>query len=218
MREKQIRVAVVEDQPLYRDLLASSLAEVSDIDVVLSASTVREARTFIKPGTVDVALLDVELPDGNGIGLGASLKRNDPELKVVTLSVLDMLEPLLGLPDDIRQGWSYLSKGSTGTLETLVRTIRETAAGKSVIDPSLLLRSKPRTGSSIASLTNRQFEILRSVARGGSNETIAEELGIAPNSVVNHLTAIYSALGIPEGQNARVTATLEFLANTQRIA
>lgn len=218
MLPQKIRVAIVEDQPLYRDLLVSSLADVDDIDVVLSAGTVREARTFIKPGAVDVALLDVELPDGNGIGLGASLKRHDPGLKIVTLSVLDMLEPLLGLPDDIRQGWSYLSKGSTSSLETLVSVIRQTAAGNSVIDSSLLLRSKPRTGSSVAGLTNRQFEILRCVARGGSNESIAEELGIAPNSVVNHLTAIYSALGIPEGQNARVSATLEFLANTQRSA
>ena len=54
------------------------------------------------------------------------------------------------------------------------------------------------------------------VARGLSNQSIADALDIAPNSVVNHLSAIYSTLGIPEGQNARVSATLEFLSNTQR--
>ncbi len=211
-----IRVAVIEDQQLFRDLLVSSLTEVPGIDVVFQAGNVKDARALMKPGEVDVALLDIELPDGNGLGLGLSLKRSDPELGIVTLSVLDLLEPYLGIPAAERGTWSYLSKSSSGSLETLLDVITRTAAGESVIDPTLLQRSKPRPGSAVASLTNRQFEVLRMVARGLSNQSIAEALEIAPNSVVNHLSAIYSTLGIPEGQNARVSATLEFLSNTQR--
>ncbi len=211
-----IRVAIVEDQSLFRELITSSIAKDDSLDVVVSAGTVREARSAIQPGSVDVALLDIELPDGNGLGLGLSLKRADPQLAVVTLSVLDMIEPYLGIAASERGAWSYLSKASSGSVETLIDVIKRTAAGESVIDPTLLQRSKPRPGSTVGSLTNRQFEVLRLVARGCSNQTIADELGIASNSVVNHLSAIYSALGIPDGHNARVSATLEFLANTQR--
>lgn len=211
-----IRVAVVEDQQLFRDLLVTSLGESKHIEIVGQAGTVRDARVLIQPGQVDVVILDVELPDGNGLGLGVSLKRADPNLAVVTLSVLDLIEPYLGIPAEERGTWSYLSKSSAVSIDALIDVIRRTARGESVIDPALLQRSTPRPGSTVESLTGRQFEVLRMVARGLSNQSIAETLGIASNSVVNHLSAIYATLGVAEGQNARVSATLEFLANTQR--
>jgi DNA-binding NarL/FixJ family response regulator len=127
-----------------------------------------------------------------------------------------MIELLLGLPEEQRHGWSYLSKSSSTSLETLLDVIRHTAAGKSVIDPALIDRSRARPGTPVSSLTRRQFEILRMVARGLSNQAIADEIGIAANSVVNHLSSIYSALGIAEGSNARVSAVLEFLSDTAR--
>jgi DNA-binding NarL/FixJ family response regulator len=211
-----IRVAIVEDHVLYRDLLESSLQSTPDIEVVISVSGSTEAKQLIVAGNVDVAILDIELADGNGIGLGVTLRRNDPNLGVLLLSGRDMIELLLGLPEEQRHGWSYLSKSSSASLETLLDVIRHTAAGKSVIDPALIDRSRARPGTPVSSLTRRQFEILRMVARGLSNQAIADEIGIAANSVVNHLSSIYSALGIAEGSNARVSAVLEFLSDTAR--
>jgi DNA-binding NarL/FixJ family response regulator len=211
-----IRVAIVEDHVLYRDLLESSLQSTPDIEVVVSVSGSTEAKQLIVAGNVDVAILDIELADGNGIGLGVTLRRNDPNLGILLLSGRDMIELLLGLPEEQRHGWSYLSKSSSTSLETLLDVIRHTAAGKSVIDPALIDRSRARPGTPVSSLTRRQFEILRMVARGLSNQAIADEIGIAANSVVNHLSSIYSALGIVEGSNARVSAVLEFLSDTAR--
>jgi DNA-binding NarL/FixJ family response regulator len=211
-----IRVAIVEDHVLYRDLLESSLQSTPDIEVVVSVSGSTEAKQLIVAGNVDVAILDIELADGNGIGLGVTLRRNDPNLGILLLSGRDMIELLLGLPEEQRHGWSYLSKSSSTSLETLLDVIRHTAAGKSVIDPALIDRSRARPGTPVSSLTRRQFEILRMVARGLSNQAIADEIGIAANSVVNHLSSIYSALGIAEGSNARVSAVLEFLSDTAR--
>jgi DNA-binding NarL/FixJ family response regulator len=211
-----IRVAIVEDHVLYRDLLESSLQSTPDIEVVISVSGSTEAKQLIVAGNVDVAILDIELADGNGIGLGVTLRRNDPNLGVLLLSGRDMIELLLGLPEEQRHGWSYLSKSSSASLETLLDVIRHTAAGKSVIDPALIDRSRARPGTPVSSLTRRQFEILRMVARGLSNQAIADEIGIAANSVVNHLSSIYSALGIVEGSNARVSAVIEFLSDTAR--
>lgn len=216
MVERRIRVGVVEDQPLFRDLVVSGLSTRSDIEVVFSVATVKSAREAFAQTPVDVALLDVELPDGNGIGLGAGLKRANPALGIVTLSILDMLEPILSLEPELRRGWSYVLKGSASNLEILAQAIVRSAQGENYFDPALARSSVPRPDSSVARLTRRQFEVLQRTALGDSNEAIAQELGIALNSVVNHLTAIYATLGIPDGKNARVSATLAFLAETQR--
>jgi len=215
---KEIRVAIVEDHDLYRELLTTSLATSEGITIVGSFSGVGAAKDGLAPGSVDVAILDIELGDGNGVALGINLRRADPNLGIVLLSARNMVELLLGLPEDIRHGWSYLSKTSVTSLETLVNTIRLTNDGETVIDPTLVARSSARRGTPVSTLTNRQFEILRMVARGLANQTIADELGIANNSVVNHLSAIYASLNIPEGQNARVSAVLEFLNDTSRPA
>jgi len=211
-----VRVAIVEDHHLYRDLLSSTLSGVPGIRIVTAVSGSSEAKRAITPGSVDVVVLDIELSDGNGIGLGVTLRRLDPDIGILLLSGRDMIELLLGLPEDERLGWSYLSKTSSTSLETLVDSIKRTAAGFSVVDPVLVDRSKPRPGTPVGSLTRRQFEILRLVARGLSNQAIADELGIASNSVVNHLSSIYTTLGIPDGSNARVSAVLEFLNDTSR--
>jgi DNA-binding NarL/FixJ family response regulator len=136
----------------------------------------------------------------------------------VLISAQDLLEILTTLLPDERKHWSYLSKSSSTSLTMLVETIEKASRGEAVIDAELLLRSKPRLGTRVSSLTPRQFEILRLVATGLSNQGIAELLGIASNSVVNHLSAIYSTLGIPEGNNARVSAVLAFLNDTSRAA
>ena len=218
MNDSPIRVAIVEDHRLYRDLLTTALNGVPNIDVVASVEGSTHARLVIKPGEVDVALLDIELMDGNGIGLGVALRRADPELKIVLVSAQDVLEILTTLPEDDRKYWSYLSKTSSTSLSVLVDAVEKASRGESVIDAELLLRSKARVGTSVSSLTRRQFEILRLVATGLSNQGIAELLGIASNSVVNHLSAIYATLGIPEGNNARVSAVLAFLNDTSRPA
>lgn len=193
-----------------------SLSHVEGIEIVGQASGSSEARTLIEPGAVDVAILDIELSDGNGVGLGVTLRRADPRLGIILLSARDMLEFMLSLPEDDRRGWSYLSKSSTTSLSVLVDAIRKTAAGYTVIDPELALRSQPVAGTPVGRLTKRQFEVLRLVATGMSNQGIADRLNIASNSVVNHLSAIYQTLDIPEGQNARVSAVLEFLGDTAR--
>lgn len=216
--KSSIRVAIVEDHDLYRELLATSLATTEGITVVATYAGVAAAKEGLKRGDVDVAILDIELGDGNGVALGVALRRADPNVGIILLSARNMVELLLGLPEDVRRGWSYLSKTSVTSLETLVTTIRATSDGETVLDPALVARSFARRGTPVATLTNRQFEILRMVARGMANQSIADELGIANNSVVNHLSAIYASLNIPEGQNARVSAVLEFLNDTSRAA
>lgn len=207
---EQVRVALVDDNPLFLDMLASTLDAQDGLQVVARASSVREARSVLKPGMADVAVIDIELPDGNGVGLGMGFQQADPDLKIVLLSAHSMLDVVWQLPGKMGERWSYLSKTSSGSVEDLMGTILGAARGQVVVDPSLLpdFHSQP---SGISRLTARQRQILSLVAEGYNNEAIAQRLGLAEKSVVNHLTAIYQQLVISEEFNSRVAATLMFL-------
>lgn len=209
-----IRVGIVEDHPILVELLSASLNSIAGIQVVATAHGVGEAKKWFKPADLDVVILDIELPDGNGVGLGVSWRTKFPSLAIVLLSDIDMMDVVVDLPTPIKSGFSYLTKGATQSVETLAKVIQLAAAGEIVIDPNLVDRTRAKSGSRLAELTNRQFEILRLVARGESNQGIAETLSINVNSVGNHLIGIYNTLGVPEGKNSRVAAVLQFLADT----
>lgn len=213
---RPIRIAIVEDNALFLDLLAASLDSVSGLEVVATSKTVAEARAELSDIDIDVAMLDIDLPDGNGVGLGVWLSSNFPRPGILLLSATDMLELFLGLPEETRAGWSYLAKSSATDLDVLTKSIQATARGRSVIDPWLVDRSRAKSGGRISKLTKRQFEVLRAVSRGLSNQAIADEFGFSLKTVVAHLSAIYSALDIPEGSNPRVHSVLEFLHDTDR--
>ncbi|MFI2753158.1 response regulator [Cellulomonas sp. P22] len=211
-----IRVGIVEDQPLFRSMLELTLMGVPGLRVVAAVGTVAAATRALRPGAVDVALLDIDLPDGNGIALGVTLRRSQPDLGILLLSAHDAMDLLLDLPDDVASGWSYLSKTSSTSTDALVQAVRSTAAGRTTLDPVLLDRMAPRAGSSVARLTDRQYAVLRLLARGLSNAGIGEELGITEKSVQNHINATYAALGIDAdpARNPRVSAALRLLEET----
>ncbi|GHG55467.1 DNA-binding response regulator [Flavimobilis marinus] len=210
------RVAVVEDHTLFRSMLEQVIRGADDLTLVSSSATVTDARVAIKPRKVDVVLLDIDLPDGNGIALGVMLCRADPNLRVVLLSAQNAMDLMLDLPKDVAGGWSYLSKTSTNDSEGLLHAIRVAAAGGSTLDPSLLDKMTPRVGTAVAKLTDRQYEVLRQIAAGLSNAGIAERLGITEKSVQNHVNAIYATLGIDANptRNPRVTAALRLIEET----
>jgi len=217
MSRGQVRVGIVEDQPLFRDMLLTTLGATQDITVVAAAGTVAEATqrfTASEPDgcPIDVALLDIDLPDGNGISFGVQLQRRHPTVKIVLLSAHNMMELLLDLPRDVG-GWSYLSKTSSTSATTLVQTVLSTARGRTVLDPALVEASRPRPGTAVARLTDRQYQVLRLLATGLSNPGIGERLGITEKSVQNHINTIYGALGIePDPSfNPRVRAALTLL-------
>lgn len=197
-------------------MVVTTLGQRPETEIVATAAGVREARELIRPGEVDVAVLDVNLPDGNGIALGVQLRRADPHIGLLLLSSQDVMELLLDLPADVRRGWSYLSKNSALSTDSLVHAIQSTAAGSTVLDPELLRNARRREGSTLSRLSDRQYEVLRMVSTGYSNAVVAEKLGLAVRSVEAHLGMIYAALDIPEGYNARVTAVLRLIEETTR--
>ncbi len=172
----------------------------------------REARQQLTVGNVDVVLMDIGLPDGNGFGLARSLRAGQPDLGILLLSARDMMD-LLALPPKERTGWSYLSKSSATSSALLLNALRITASGGSILDPDLLQKLTPRRNSPLSQLTRRQFDALRLVAAGRSNAAIAREMEITPHSVENLLNMVYSVLEIRSDSdaNSRVSAALMML-------
>ena len=204
-----IRLLIVEDSPLFRQLLVTALREFPELEISAAVESVAEARSFLNENNVDVAVLDIDLPDGNGISLAVSLRRQYPTMGVLLLSDGNFISTIKLLPIEDQRGISYLLKASTTQIDTVVRSIKASSLGATVIDSDLTAGSSKY--SHFEKLTHRQEQVLQLVAAGLGNEAIAERLGLSTNSIVNHLTGIYRALDIPEGSNARVSAVLTYL-------
>jgi len=208
---------VVEDEILLRRMLEKLLSTTDELQLTHSAEGVQDALLVIRPGSSDVAVLDVHLQDGDGVSLGLELQRRDPSLGILLLSSQDDMAGFMEAQEVASKPWSYLSKRSSFAAMTLLRAVAAAANGEQVIDPYLISRSTPRFGSPVARLSPTQQRVLGLVAEGLSNEAISERLGVTVSSVENHLIAVYRALQLPtDGKNRRVLAALTFLRQTSR--
>lgn len=214
---KRLRVIVVEDESLLRDLLVVSLENIPSLAIVGSYGDGLSAVEHMAQDRPDVALLDINLGSGwTGIETGLQLRQRQPVLGIVLLSNYARPDLLSGLPRAALSGWSYLLKKSVRDLATLTRAIEGSAANLVVLDPELVRLAQDRRDSPVRDLTPRQSQILALVAQGYTNSAIAKTLYLSEKSVENYLTTIYSTLHIesssPE-QHARVKATLCFLSH-----
>lgn len=213
---RRLRVAVVEDEAMVRGLVLALLRAQPGMEVVADAAGQTAALAAIAPGEVDVAVLDIELEDGNGIALGRALQERDPRLRILLVSSHNLLALVRSISASAPTPWSYLSKRSSAQPGQLVRALGDVAKGRVVIDPALVRRSVPRTDTPLAGLSVAQFRVLQLVAEGRANGAVAAELGITSKAVEAQLTAIYRLLDLPAGANHRVAAVLEFLRQSVR--
>jgi len=212
---RDIRVAVVEDQPLYRQMLATLIAT-SDGFAVAGEYETAAAASEADARAIDVALLDLRLGDGDGLTVGRRLRQRNPRMGALLLSASDSTHVLLDIPRPEAQGWGYLSKTSSLSAPALLWAIRAVAEGRNVLDPEIRARREIRQQSPLATLSPRQREVLGLVAEGLTNAAIAEELGLSPRSIDAHLNAVYAELGIQARQdrNPRVEAVRAYLSYT----
>ncbi|GIJ09932.1 response regulator [Micromonospora andamanensis] len=208
------RVVVVDDQTLIRQGIRG-LLEVAGIDVVGEADDGRAALPVIARTTPDVILLDLRMPRFDGIWTLERLRADNVDIPVLVLTTFDDDELVLAA---LRAGArGYLLKDVT--LDQLTRAIRTLADGGTLIAPSItdrMLRAI-RSGPSpvgpeappVQSLTEREQEVLRLVARGYSNREIAELLFLAEGTVKNHVSTILTKLGARDRTNAVLRALHE---------
>jgi DNA-binding NarL/FixJ family response regulator len=169
----------------------------------------------------DVVVTDIRMPPtgtDEGIRAAAELRERHPGIGVVVLSQYAEPSYALALLGEGAAGRAYLLKERVSDVEEVARAIREVAAGRSVIDPTvveaLVSASGRRRKSAMDHLTPREREVLEQMATGRTNAAIAAELVLSERAVEKHTNAIFVKLGLSEERdvNRRVAAVLVYLA------
>ncbi len=219
---RHLRVMLVEDEDLFRDLLQAALQQQSRLRVV---GAFRDAAAALASGPSlepDVAVLDIQLGSGmDGIHLGLALRKLLPRLGIVLLSNHADLRFVAALQRRPITGWSYLMKQSVRDVAGLRRALDGAARGEVVLDARLVAGLEPRAGGRPAHLTPRQQDVLALVAQGLNNAGIAQQLALAEKSVENVLSDVYKVFGIDPGEqgvHARVTAVLLYLQESRFVS
>lgn len=214
---ERIRVLVVDDEPLFRDLVRQTLASEPRLDVVGVAEDGENALRLAQDLRPDAVLMDIELPGAlDGIEAARRIKEQRPATGIVILSAHRDRRYVTSLPLE-SHGWSYLLKQSVPDVATLVRTIEGTVNGMVVLDPAVVAALRPRPGTMIERLTPRLREVLAFIAQGYNNAGIAGRLGLTEKSVETYINIINQELQLSgePGINARVKATLLYLRESQ---
>ena len=208
------KILLVEDQPFFRDLLVRIIQTEPDFELIGSAADGETAVDLAKKSSPDVVIMDIELSgEMNGVEAGRDIKEHKPDTAIVLLSAHMERGYLTSLPSRHSSGWAYLLKQTLPDVETLLRTIRQSINGMVVLDPKLVQMLEPNQESLLSSLTDRQLQLLRLMAQGYDNPSIARELHLTENTVETYVNAIYQALGTSRepGVHSRVSATLIYL-------
>ena len=203
-----IRVAVVDDHPVFRLGMVALLSTLDGMEVAAQASSVAEALDVVD-GDVDVVLMDLELGDGSGVDATRRLLERHPALRVLVVTMHEDDESLVA---SVRAGArGYLVKGADpGEVE---RAVRAVANGEVILGAAVAARAMSfmaasrRVGPTVfPELTDREREVLDLVARGYDNASISRRLVLSPKTVRNHVSNVLTKLGVPDRPAAIVRA------------
>lgn len=223
-----IRVGIVDDQAMVRVGLRMILESESDISVVCEASDGTEALAMITEHSPDVVLMDVRMPGMDGIAATREIIAAAPHARIVILTTFDDDEYLYGA---LRAGASgFLLKSADG--DTLVEAVRVVAGGEALLAPAVTRRvierfaaagpalAPPEGGErssasrlehrpdpvAVGDLSERELEVLQLMARGLSNQEIAQQLYVSSTTVKTHVSHILTKLGVRDRVQAVVEA------------
>jgi two-component system NarL family response regulator len=194
---EKIRVLIVDDHTLFRKGVRKMLEAEADMEVAGEAGTGREALEKARKLMPDVVLMDITMPEMDGIEAARSLCREMPHAGVVFVTMFEDDESVIkGLQAG---GRGYILKDSDP--QTMLRAIRAVASGESLLGSSVALKvmrqfsalDKNRS-SLLGELTARELEVLQAIAEGRSNKEIAGKLAISEKTVKNHINNIFSKL------------------------
>jgi DNA-binding NarL/FixJ family response regulator len=206
--ERVIRVFLLDDHEIVRRGVRELLEAEDDIDVVGEADTVERALARVPAVRPDVAILDVRLPDGDGITVCRELRSMSGDIACLMLTSFSDDE---ALTQAVLAGASgYLLKQIRGT--DIVDAVRRVAAGGSLLDPALTervaarMRNPPAEDERLARLTRQERKILVLIADGLTNRQIGEEMHLAEKTVKNYVSNLLAKLGMERRTQAAVFA------------
>ncbi|MFC5137315.1 response regulator [Actinomycetospora rhizophila] len=204
-----IRVFLVDDHEVVRRGVAGLLSDEPDLEVVGEAGTVAEALVRVDAVRPDVAVLDVRLPDGNGVELCRELRSRRPELACLMLTSFTDEQAIL---DAVLAGAAgYVIKDVRGS--DIAAAVRDVGSGRSLLDHRAAavlmatLRTPPEAPDPTADLTPQEHAVLELIGEGLTNRQIGERLFLAEKTVKNHITRLLAKLGLERRVQAAVLAT-----------
>jgi DNA-binding NarL/FixJ family response regulator len=191
----RLKVVIVEDHPLTQMGIKKALERFADIRVMGQASSVRQAMEIIDSAKPDVVVMDIRLPDGDGIAATKSIRDRHADTKVLMFSGFDDERYVTEAFESGASGYLLKNVGST----ELVDAVRQVANGQSPLSPQLTGKLIPLMRKKITindRLTPREKEIWRLLSNGVSNAEISKELFISESTVKFHVRNIFHKLGV----------------------
>lgn len=207
--DAQIRILIADDHPVFRFGLRALLEAEEDTEVVAEATTGTDAVALAAELEPDVILMDLNMPDLNGLEATRRILENNPETGILVITMFDDDSVIAAMRAGAR---GYILKGAEGA-ETL-RAIRAVAHGEAIFSPAAAERMlkfmthPPKTAaeSPFPELTAREHEVLDLVAAGLTNSAIAERLVLSPKTVRNHVSNVFGKLQVADRSEAIVLA------------
>ncbi len=197
-----IRILTVDDHPMLREGIAALVASQPDMKLVAEASTGREALEQFRKHRPDLTLMDLQMPDMDGIEAMVAICSEFPDARIIVLTTYKGdIQVLRALKAGAR---AYLLKGLLR--KELLETIRAVHAGQKRISPDVAVELADHAIDD--ALTSREIDVLRLIARGHANKLIADQLGITEDTVKGHVKNILSKLGASDRTHA-VTIALK---------
>jgi two-component system, NarL family, response regulator LiaR len=205
----QLRIVLADDHRMFRQGLRELIERKTPFQVVGEAATGREAIQLVRELAPDVVLLDIQMPEMDGVAAARRLAAEHPDVKVIMLTMYRQDQHLF---EAIRAGVKgYLLKDADA--EELLDVIQRVQRGESALDPTLTaqvfeaVRQPNRLEQTLVEpLTERETEILHHLAQGHDNRTIAELLHLSEKTVGNRLSEIFAKLGVSNRTQAALVA------------
>jgi DNA-binding NarL/FixJ family response regulator len=220
-----IRLVLAEDHYLVREGVRSLLEAEPGFEVAAVCGDLDSLLKAVNRESPDVVVTDIRMPPGHsdeGIQAARRLRETNPELGVVVLSQYANPRYALALLDSGSAGRAYVLKERVRDLDQLVAAIRAVAQGGSLIDPKVvdgLVAERARTATSpLGQLTPREREVLRKMAEGKNNASIAEDLVVTEPSVEKVINSLFMKLGLTwePAVHKRVKAVILYLAESDQ--
>ena len=211
MDKPTIRVILVDDHPVVRTGIRTLLEQAEDIVVVAETGNGNDVFTLVEQLAPDVLLLDMEMPGLSGVEVALRLKKQGAAVRVLALSAYDDEEYIRNLL--LHGAAGYLTKEEA--IEIIIDAVRGVAKGeqgwfsrRAIAQLSALTRHESNPAKE---LSNREFDVLRLVAEGKTNQEIGHALGISEKTVEKHMGAVFTKLQVSSRVEAAVLAVQQGL-------